>query len=184
MRPLRICGQDIADIVLQRLKQYEVSVLKEIPKPPVPPSDYYPHAEFDLLANDSHSCEHERTIYLAGGAVVFDAVVDAVGGCKFAATKRFNSYTIGPILVLHDDMYVDPDLWRPLNGIEALYCLALYPWIGSLRFYSPHTSSRSAQVFVRGGVIVAAAGGSGWGHHYSFALRGHGPETGPDTKRI
>ncbi|MBI5794156.1 hypothetical protein HZA87_03680 [Candidatus Uhrbacteria bacterium] len=171
MRLPRITSGGYAYGVLERLKGFGLQVRKEGPFP------HFPHGFNPSFIRDCggmgdvmHVCEGEPVPPFQG-VLVFDVVVQADGGCRFAATNYFTPFYVGDLLMTHDGSTPDLMIWAPANSLIAVNALAQHPALGSFRFSSPHTPSGRAQAFLSPDKrkIVVTEGGSAYGHHMLWA---------------
>lgn len=120
------------------------------------------------LGDEPHICEEERIVTIPT-VLVADVVVRAHCGDRFALDQdRFDAFFSAPVQIYHDGMYPDENVWEPVESIYAVSCLGQNPWLGSVRFRSPHTRSGYAQAYIRDGQVIVSESGSSIGHHLMY----------------
>ncbi len=184
MRAMRIGAQGLGRDLLARLQGFRMHVFTDGPFPDFlwgfnPPLDL----DRGGLGDAPHICESEPEILLPGGFLVFDVRVEARGGCRFSAAQSFRPFYTGPILVLHEGMMPDMEVWRPLTGVEAVCGLAQNPWLGSLRFWTDRCR-QGAQAYAYCGKIVVDRYESAPGHHMAYAMRQHTPSLSYEDRSV
>jgi hypothetical protein len=96
--------------------------------------------------------------------------VEAAGGCKFAAHRRFEPFHSGPLLVLHKGTQPDFSEWSLAESVVAHCAMAQIPWIGSVQFRSNQTRHLHAQSYVSNGRIYADDR-TKWEHHLLYTRK-------------